>query len=263
MGFGSRDRERTPQTGAEDLKTERSAEDARGQVSWIVPTFNEAPIIADSLRQILQWAASTNRRIEMIVVDDGDDGLAEQLVEAGLDEVRYVRGRQRGKGAAVRDGILRSTKNIVVYCDADLPLGFADVEACVAAVESGRTSYSVPERGWTFHGPVRTMASVVLWALQHAIVFRERRFDDTQCGFKVFRRDLAMKLASEQISEGGMFDIEYLYRATQLGEPVFKMRVVQRPEIRPSKIRVLRCLVHDPVDLARIRSHVRSLQKDR
>lgn len=179
-------------------------------------------------------------------------------MKAGLDTVKYVRGPQRGKGAAVREGILRSTKDIVVYCDADLPLGFADVEACIAAVESGRTSYAVPERAWTFHGPVRTVVSFVLWGLQCALVFSERRFHDTQCGLKVFRRDLAMRLASEQISDGGMFDIEYLYRATQLGEPVFKMRVVQRPEIRPSKIRVLRCLVHDPVDLARIRWHVRS-----
>jgi len=227
-------------------------------VSWILPTLNESPIIADTLRQIFGWAASTDRELEAIVVDDGNDQLEERLANAGIDGVTYVRGPRRGKGAAVREGILRSTKDIVVYCDADLPLGFADVEVCVAAVESGPARYAVPERPWTFHGPVRTVASVVLWALQSALVFGERRFDDTQCGLKVFRGDLAMKLASEQISDGGMFDIEYLYRATRLGEPVFKTPVVQRPEIRPSKIRVLQCLVFDPVDLARIRAHVRS-----
>jgi glycosyltransferase involved in cell wall biosynthesis len=258
MGLGSRDRDRTAPTGAGAVTTERLAEPAQREVSWIVPTFNEAPIIADTLRQILQWAASTNRSIEPIVVDDGEDRLEERLVNDRLDGVMYVRGPGRGKGAAVRDGILRSTKDIVVYCDADLPLSFADVEACVAAVESGRATHAVPERSWTFHGPVRTVASVVLWSLQCAIVFRERRFFDTQCGLKVFRRDLATRLASEQISEGGMFDIEYLYRAAQLGEPVFKTRVVQKPEIRPSKIRILRCLVRDPIDLARIRSHVPS-----
>ena len=255
MGPGSRDRERAAR-GAGAVTTERAAEPARGRISWIVPTFNEAPIIADTLRQILQWAASTNRSIEPIVVDDGDDRLEEQLESAEFAGVKYVRGPGRGKGAAVREGILRSTKDIVVYCDADLPLSFADVEACVAAVEGGRASHAVPERSWTFHGPVRTVASVVLWALQCAIVFRERRFFDTQCGLKVFRRELAARLASEQISEGGMFDIEYLYRATQLGEPVFKTRVVQKPEIRPSKIRVLQCLVRDPIDLARIRARV-------
>jgi dolichyl-phosphate beta-glucosyltransferase len=235
-----------------------SSNPTRGQVSWIVPTLNEAPIIADTLRQILQWAASTGRHVEPIVVDDGDDQLGDQLAKAELAGVKWVRGPQRGKGAAVREGILRSTKDIVVYCDADLPLDFADVEVCVSAVESGEASYAVPERPWTFHGPVRTVASVILWALQCALVFRERRFDDTQCGLKVFGRDLAMRLAADQISDGGMFDVEYLYRATLLGEPVFRTRVVQRPEIRPSKIRVLRCLIRDPIDLARIRSHVRS-----
>ena len=227
-------------------------------VSWILPTLNEAPIIADTVRQIRQWAASTNRHVELVVVDDGSDHMEEQLARTENEGVTYVRGPRRGKGAAVRAGILRSTKDVVVYCDADLPVGFADVEACVTAVESGRASYAVPERPWTFHGPVRTVASVVLWALQCALVFGERRFDDTQCGLKVFRGDLAMLLASEQVSEGGMFDIEYLYRATRLGEPVFKTRVVQRAEIRPSKIRVLQCLVRDPVELARIRSRVRA-----
>jgi dolichyl-phosphate beta-glucosyltransferase len=240
------------------VKTETPEEPARSGVSWILPTLNEAPIIVDTIQQILQWAARTNRHIEPIVVDDGLDHLDEQLVKAGLAGVKYVRGPRLGKGAAVREGVLRSTQELVVYGDADLPLAFADVDVCVTAVESGRARYAVPERPWTFHGPMRTAASVILWALQYAIVFGERRFDDTQCGLKVFRRDLALKLASEQISDGGMFDIEYLYRATQLGEPVFKMRVVQRPEIRPSKIRLLQCLVRDPVDLARIRWRVRS-----
>jgi dolichyl-phosphate beta-glucosyltransferase len=262
MCAGSRDRNQAFRTGADGVKTKRSGERAPGRISWIVPTFNEAPIIVDSLRQVLRWAASTSRPIEPIVVDDGDDHLEERLVKAELDGVKYVRGPRAGKGAAVREGILCSTQDIVVYCDADLPLSFADVEECVAAVESGEASFAVPERPWTFHGPVRTVASVVLWALQCALVFRERRFADTQCGLKVFRRDLAMRLASAQISEGGMFDIEYLYRATQLGEPVFKMHVVQRPEIRPSKIRVLQCLVRDPIDLARIRWQARpSLRK--
>lgn len=240
------------------MKVGTSSDDTRGQISWIIPTYNEAPIIAETVRQVLRWASRTGRQVETIVVDDGSDRLDQELVRAELDAVvKYVRGPQRGKGAAIREGILRTTKSIVVYCDADLPLSDSDMEACIAAVERGPATYAVPERSWTFHGPVRTVASVVLWVLQCAVVFRGARFFDTQCGFKVFQRPLALRLASDQISDGGMFDVEYLYRSTQLGEPVFKMRVVQRPEIRPSKIRVLNCLVRDPIDLARIRSHGR------
>lgn len=223
------------------------------RISWVVPTFDEAPIICDTVRHIQAWAARAGRPVEVIVVDDGSDGLEERLRDAGVDAL-YVRGPGRGKGAAVREGILRSTGGLIVYCDADLPIADADMDACVRAVAEGGASFAVPERSWTFHGPVRTAASVVLWMLQWLVVFQGTAFLDTQCGFKVFRRDLALALASDQISDGGMFDVEYLYRATRLGEPVFKMRVRQNPEIRPSKIRVLRCLVLDPIDLARIRA---------
>ena len=127
------------------------ADCASRRISWVIPAYNEAPIFAETTRQLREWAARTGRELELIVVDDGTDDLQGELARAGLaDAVEYVRGPRLGKGAAVRDGILASTGDIVVYCDADLPIALDDMEACIAAVERGPARVAVPERPWTF-----------------------------------------------------------------------------------------------------------------
>src|SRR5262249_33710058 len=102
--------------------------------------------------------------------------------------------------------------------------------------------------------PLRYVLSRGLFLLQRAFVFQSSEFLDTQCGFKAFRGDVIRSIASRQIVDGGMYDIEYLYMAVLDGRHIARQPVVPNPETRPSKIRVWKCLFTDPYDLLRVKA---------
>jgi len=104
-----------------------------------------------------------------------------------------------------------------------------------------------------YRNVARLILSAGLFVAQRVFVFQSARFFDTQCGFKAFRRDAARRLATLQTVDGGMYDIEYLYIAVKNGMRIAQVPVPPMPEVRSSRIRVLRCLVTDPLALLRVK----------
>jgi dolichyl-phosphate beta-glucosyltransferase len=233
-------------------------------VSLVVPTLNEdlGEPFATLCEYLRRLPGST---FEVIVVDDSRD----EVRARGLDVLRsgglpgnvraeLVEGDHRGKGAAVRKGIAATRGDIVFLIDVDLPVPLECVEEFLRILDADPGIDAViAERplGRAFSSPVRFVASRGLLLLQRALVFHSREFSDTQCGFKAFRRDLIRDIASEQIIEGGMYDLEYLYVARRKGRRVAKVVVEPMPERRESHIDMWKCLRQDPVDLLRIKAH--------
>src|SRR5690242_13119455 len=95
-------------------------------LSIVVPAFNEAARIGPSLRKIVEYIGQQHEKIELIVVDDGstDDTAAvaqETASDSGAGIMRVIRYEEnRGKGYAVRRGLLEAQANIAVFSDADL-----------------------------------------------------------------------------------------------------------------------------------------------
>jgi glycosyltransferase involved in cell wall biosynthesis len=233
------------------------------RMSIVIPTYEEEGIsdavdrLASHCRAIEGW------ELEVLIADDSKDAtrarIRREIEEnaarrAPHTTVRLVPADRRGKGNALRHGVLASTGEVVFWMDADLPVPLENVARFVALLDAGH-DVVVAERPFdrNVRQPVRFAASRVLFALQRLVVFQSKAFEDTQCGFKAFRGDLARRLARAQIVDGGMVDIEYLYAATLDHARVARVAVTPNAETRPSKIDVRTAVVRDPIDLARIK----------
>jgi glycosyltransferase involved in cell wall biosynthesis len=228
-------------------------------VSIVIPTYKEYTFgdsldyLGDHLRAHPDW------RVEIIVVDDSDDDGFAMLKEAvdarraSLEPqttIKVLRGPRLGKGAAVRMGALAAREGIVFLIDADIPVFPRFIDVFLERVQRGADIVIGERDPDRYEGnPLRQVLARGLFALQSTVVFHRRLFEDTQCGFKAFRADVLQTLANLQFTEGGMYDLEYLYAATQRRLRVERVRVELRGEVRASRINLFRCIVIDPLEI--------------
>ncbi len=227
-------------------------------VSIVLPTLREDAIAA-SLDALTACVACLEPSFEVIVVDDSAELFKEQIrtyiSNAGTKRhaLRLVDGPMCGKGAALRAGVLASRGDVVFTMDADLPVPLENIQVFLEKLDEG-FDVVIGERPFNRNvsQPLRFVASRALYVLQ-VLVFDALAFDDTQCGFKAFRGSLVRAIASVQIVDGGMVDIEYLYAAGRARARVARVPVSPQPDARPTKINVKRSMLQDPIDLLRIR----------
>ncbi len=195
------------------------------EVSIIIPAFNEERRLARTLPEVASFMDRRPGRFELIVVDDGStDGTfvaAREILRSRSDArvIRYV--RNQGKGFAVRTGVLESRGGVILFMDADLSTPLAEIDKGLSFLAEG---YAVAI-GSRAHPNARIEKRQPLYRRLGARVFKKmiyawlglREFQDTQCGFKLFKREAALALFSSQRVRGFMFDIEILCRARRAG----------------------------------------------
>ena len=232
-----------------------STRQADPSLSLIVPAYNEAARIDATIRAAIAWLSAQSFATELIVVDDGSDDATARLAERALMDFgcgRVLRIAHGGKAAAVRAGMLAATCDQIAFTDADLatPLAyFTELRAALAggcdiAIGSregaGARRFGEPNyrhlMGRVFNGLVR----LLLIPDVH----------DTQCGFKLFRAEVARELLlrsrlyrdMEQIVAGPRvtaFDVELLTIARLHGYRICPVPVVWRygegSKVRPAR----------------------------
>lgn len=217
-------------------------------VSVVIPVLNEERIgvFVSGVRAAVEAAGYA---AEVIVVHDG-------VLPEIAGEVRLLAGPQRGKGAAVREGVLAARGDVTFVVDADLDVLFPRFGPFAGLVLGEGYDVVIAERepDWHARGLLRFVLSYGLYAAQRLFVFGSRRFVDTQCGFKAFRTAVAADLARRQRVDGGMYDIEYLYMAVKTGLRIAQVPVGVLAEARGSKLRIWKCLRRDPLDLLLIKA---------
>jgi dolichyl-phosphate beta-glucosyltransferase len=221
--------------------------------SIVVPMYNEAARLDQSLPQLLALATADT---EVVFVDDGStDGTAERLPQdAASRNVRVLRGpRNRGKGAAVRAGVLESQGRAIVFMDADLATDLASLGPLVDALESADVAIGS-----------RAHESAVLKDTTARRTWLGRRFNrlvrsvtnldfrDTQCGFKAFRAPAAKMLFALSRVNGFAFDVEVLSIAQRQGLTIVEVPVLWT-EIDGSKVRPIVDPIKMAFDVARTR----------
>lgn len=197
-------------------------------VSFVVPAKDEERRLGDSLRRLIEFAAKQDYASEIIVVDDGSTDRTAEVARAaaeGLPERVSLRvlqhERNRGKGAAVRTGVTAATGEYVLYFDADLAMPPEETPKLLQALEEG-AGVAAGSRVVPGGGDMR--ASQPAWRRIGGRMFALARrrlllsdIEDTQCGFKGFRRSAAQAIFPRQQLEGWAFDAELLYLARKLG----------------------------------------------
>jgi len=187
-----------------------------------------------------------DRRCEVIVVDDGSrDGtcdIVRRFAAEPLDLRLLVSPANCGKGHAVREGMLAATGKLMLMCDADLSTPIPEVEKLLAWLDRGYDvvigSRDMPES--VLNPPQPRLRRWLAWgfrAIRRRLLLRELR--DTQCGFKLFRRDAARASFSRQATAGWLFDCEVLGIAERLGYRIKEVGVVwgNNPDSRVKPVR--------------------------
>ncbi|WP_421119188.1 glycosyltransferase [Aquihabitans daechungensis] len=241
------------------LTTPRSAAAAPGdhRLSVIVPAFGEAGGIGAAIERIRTElaAVAADGGLEVVVVDDGSgDGTAAAARAAGADQVLEFP-ENRGKGAAVRAGMLAATGRTLVFTDADLSYAPAQIERLLAAVESG---WDVVVGNRHHAGSTTIVAAGVLRQVGGRVINLATRavlvgpHQDTQCGLKAFRSDVARVIFGHSRIDGFAFDIEVIHLVERYGLSLREVEVEVVNSDR-STVHVARDAVTLLGDLARIR----------
>jgi dolichyl-phosphate beta-glucosyltransferase len=189
----------------------------------VIPAFNEAGRIGETLRVTLEYLGGVSPESEVIVVNDGSTDATAEIVRNGFSAAGPIATRliehhpNRGKGAAVRAGLLAATRPIGLFSDADLSTPIDDAPKLIGPIAAGEVDIAFGSRALDrrligHHQPWRREQGGRVFNLVVRVA-TGLPFWDTQCGFKAFRLDACRPILEQAKTDGFGFDVELLYLA--------------------------------------------------
>lgn len=194
-------------------------------LSIIIPAYNEERRLPRTLEQIFTFLDEQNYDAEILVVENGSTDHTYEVAKGFADQhpnLHLIKEEQRGKGNAVKRGVLEAKGEYRFFCDADLsmpiedlnkflPPAFERVEIAIASREvPGAVRYNEPH--------YRHLTGRVFNSLIRLLVLPD--LQDTQCGFKCFHAKVAEDVFHYQTLNGWSFDVEVLFIAQRRGYPI-------------------------------------------
>lgn len=234
----------------------------------VIPVYNEEGRLSANLKLVLTTLKNLTGSFELIVVDDGSTDGTPGLVERQLQDepcarlISYV--PNRGKGYAVRTGILQSSGEQVLFLDADLSTPADEIPRALELLEGADLvvgSRALPDSRIAVRPPLYRRAATAVFELVKHLLVDLWDISDTQCGFKAYRGAVARALYRQAQVDRFMFDVEILYLARQAGLKIVEMPV-RWADVSGSKVRFLEGVVHMVRDLVRIRLLHRGVPRD-
>lgn len=196
-------------------------------ISIVIPAFEEEARLGESVEKILHYIREQKLNAELIIVDDGSGDKTTEVAEkscAGFPEIetKIIRYEEnKGKGYAVKTGLLAARADVALFSDADLSTPIEELPKLVAPIQKGEYDLTFGSRaldrsligvhqpwrreqgGKVFNFIVRTLTRLPFW--------------DTQCGFKAFNMKKFRTLLDLMKIDRFGFDVEFLYVANLHG----------------------------------------------
>ncbi len=198
-------------------------------LSLIIPAYNEEGRIEACLEAVQSYLSGLEKSYEIIIVDDASTDRTLDIVKSNDSCVRIISYEpNRGKGYAVRQGMLASEGDYAAFTDVDLSAPIDQLSKLFNAIEDGYDiaigSRAVKGTVIPVHQPLyRELGGKCLNKIIQLLAVPGIK--DTQCGFKLFKGDAARKIFSRCIINGWGFDVEVLYIARKLGYRVKEVPV--------------------------------------
>jgi dolichyl-phosphate beta-glucosyltransferase len=195
-------------------------------LSIVIPAYNEERRLPSTLDAIFAWLArSSFADTEILVVDDGSTDDTAALVEGRMlqeSRLRLIRNPgNRGKGYAVRHGMLQAKGEWILFSDADLSAPIEELPRLLSAAQASRAFVAIGSRALdrsligVHQSPWREWSGILFNRIMRLATGLP--FADTQCGFKLYHRDAARRIFPLQRLDGFSFDVEDLFVAKSLG----------------------------------------------
>lgn len=190
------------------------------QLSLVIPAYNEAKRLPPFLQSIADYDSAHSADIlEIIVVDDGSTDDTAALAEnfrAQLPKLKVIRQPQnRGKGAAVRTGVLAAQGDTVAFMDADGATPITELPKMIAALKNSDIAIGnrwMPGAKTERHSLLRKFSG---WVYRTYMSLFGLGAIDTMCGFKGYQAAVARDLFENLLEERWLFDAEVAYKAVQ------------------------------------------------
>ena len=203
-------------------------------ISIVVPAYNEEKRLGCTLGEIREHFLDKDCTYEVILVDDGsvDDtvSVARSSMLARESNLRIIKNDEnKGKGYSVRRGIKDAVGKLILFMDADLSTPIGEIEKLKVYISEGFdiaiVSRSIPGSLVKVSQPKYRvlMGKTFNWMVRTILL---KDFIDTQCGFKLLKRNCAQSIFSEMKIDGFSFDVEMLYLAVKKGFKIKEVPVV-------------------------------------
>lgn len=202
------------------------------QLSIVIPAYNEESRIEGPLREASSYCSISYESAEVIVVDDGSKDRTSEVVRdlaTQFPQIRLIRlAENRGKGYAVRTGVVNASGDKVLFADADGATPIAEITRLEEALEEG-AELAIGSRALNGAG-THVKAKLyrrIMGRTYHMLVsaLTVRGISDTQCGFKLLRARVAHDLFSRMRMDGFSFDVEVLLMAQRQGYKIAEIPV--------------------------------------
>lgn len=185
-------------------------------LSVILPVYNEEKKILKDLEEILSYFKNKNYRYEIIVVDDGSRDNTKKILFEFKDKCKELRilsyHPNRGKGFAVKTGILNAKGKYILFADAGSCVSYDNMEKGIELLKNGYDcafgSRALKDSQILVHQPRYRQVGSKIFSLIVKFIMGIREVEDTQCGFKLFKREVAKSIFRLNKIDGFMFDIE-------------------------------------------------------
>jgi glycosyltransferase involved in cell wall biosynthesis len=232
---------------------------AQRTYSIVIPAFNEETRITSGLDQVLAFVAQRGWNAEVIVVNDGSRDRTADIVRDYAHRHPHVRLLEnpgnRGKGYSVRNGVLHSVGDLVLFTDADLSAPIEQATKLIAEIDAGADvaigSRWIRPETMTERQPILRQIAGRLYNIVNRLLLG-LPYRDTQCGLKAFKKKAAHDVFSRQKIERWGFDPEILFIARKCKYKIAEVPVIWAHDDR-SKINPLLDGIKMFVEVLRIR----------